>query len=174
MEVFKVYALNRIQQQRTWSRSLIFLHVAVFKVSPQARDQVVDIPVMAQTQIPMVVFPIEIPQLQYIDQVVDVCCAGPADSCEVVGDGRDPTVAARFLLDSCCMPVVCNDKCRWSMTLRSSSTAMDVLVTIHRQLRQWKCPIFSSSTESWTDQLCNRTWYSTFSNGGLCGDEWGF
>ena len=27
------------------------------------------------------------------------CCAGPADSCEVVGDGRDPTVAARFLLD---------------------------------------------------------------------------
>ena len=57
LEVFKVYALNRIQQQRTWSRSLIFLHVAVFKVSPQARDQVVDIPVMAQTQIPMVVFP---------------------------------------------------------------------------------------------------------------------
>ena len=37
--------------------------------------------------------------LQYIDKVVDVCCAGPASSCEVVGDGRDPTVAARFLLD---------------------------------------------------------------------------
>ena len=35
MEIFKVYALDRIQQQRTWSRSLIFLLVAVFKVSPQ-------------------------------------------------------------------------------------------------------------------------------------------
>ena len=33
--VFKVYALDRIQQQRTWSRSLIFQLVAVFKVSPR-------------------------------------------------------------------------------------------------------------------------------------------
>ena len=40
--------------QRTWSRSLIFQLVAVFKVSPQARDQVVDIPVVAQMQIPLV------------------------------------------------------------------------------------------------------------------------
>ena len=28
---------------------------------------------------------------------------------------------------SCCMPVVCNDRCRWSMTWRSSSTVVDVL-----------------------------------------------
>ena len=67
-EVFKVYALDRIQQLRTWSRSLIFLHVAVFKVSPHARDQVVDIPVVVLTQIPMVRF----------------TCAGPASSWETV------------------------------------------------------------------------------------------
>ena len=48
---------------------------------------------------------IEILQLQYIDQVVDVCCAGPASSCAVLGDSRDPTIAARFILDSCCMPL---------------------------------------------------------------------
>ena len=53
MEVFKVYALDRIQQQRTWSRSLTFQFVPVFEVSPQARDQVVDIPVVAQMQIPL-------------------------------------------------------------------------------------------------------------------------
>ena len=65
------YPLNRIQQQRTWSRSLIFLHMAVFKVSLQVRDQVVDIPVVVQTQIPMVRFTIEILQSQYVDQVVE-------------------------------------------------------------------------------------------------------
>ena len=36
--------------------------------------------------------------LQYIDKVIDVCCAGPANSCAVVGDSRDPTVAARRML----------------------------------------------------------------------------
>ena len=35
----------------------------------------------------------------------------------------------------------------WSMTWRSSSTAMDVHVTMQRRLRQWKRPIFSSSLE---------------------------
>ena len=42
--------------------------------------------------------------------------------------GRDPTVAARFILDSCCMPVVCNHRCPWSMTSRSSSTVVNVPV----------------------------------------------
>ena len=46
--------------------------------------------------------------------MVDVCCAGPASSCEVVGDSRDPTVAARFLLDK--------------LLQRSSSTVVTVLV----------------------------------------------
>ena len=55
VEVFKVYyAMDKIQQQWTWSRSLIFQLVAVFTVSPQARDQVADIPVVAQMQIPLV------------------------------------------------------------------------------------------------------------------------
>ena len=46
---------------------------------------VVDTPVMAQMRIPMV---LEILQLQYIDKMVDVCCAGPASS----GSGREETV----------------------------------------------------------------------------------
>ena len=44
---------------------------------------VVDTPVMAQMRIPTV---FEILQLQYIDKMVDVCCAGPASS------GREETV----------------------------------------------------------------------------------
>ena len=64
---------------------------------------------------------IVIPHLQYIDKVVDVCCAG-------VGDGRDLTVA-------------------WSISWRSSSTVMDVPMIMQRRLRQWKCTIFSSSPE---------------------------
>ena len=39
-------------------------------------------PVMAQMRIPMV---LEILQLQYIDKMVDLCCAGPASS----GSGRE-------------------------------------------------------------------------------------
>ena len=42
----------------------------------------------------------------YIDKVIDAFCAGPAGSCAVVGDSRDPTVAACINLDCCCMPVV--------------------------------------------------------------------
>ena len=41
-------------------------------------DTVVDTPVVAQMQIPVVRLTTEILQLQYIDKVVDVCCAGPA------------------------------------------------------------------------------------------------
>ena len=45
-------------------------------VSPQLQSiVVVDISVMAHWQIPMVV---EFLQLQYIDMVIDVCCAAPA------------------------------------------------------------------------------------------------
>ena len=46
---------------------------------------VVDISVMAHRQIPMVV---EFLQLQYIDKMFDVRCAGPASS----GSGRENTV----------------------------------------------------------------------------------
>ena len=44
-------------------------------------------PVVAQMQFPIVLCTTEILQLQYIDKVVDVCCAG------------------------CCMPVVFNNRC---------------------------------------------------------------
>ena len=163
-EVFKVHALDRIQQQRTWSRSLIFKLAEVFQIFSQARDQVVDIPVMAQTQVPMVRFTIEILQL------VDVCCAGPASSCAVVGDSRDPTVAALFILDSCCMPVVCNDKCPWSMTSRSSSTVMDVPAICSDGCTVAVPPIqFIARVRG--QSVVQRGWYSTFSSGGYGGDE---
>ena len=71
---------------------------------------------------PWSVFP-EILQLQYIDKVIDVCCAGPWCAF-IVGDSRDPTVAARFssgqVVD---IPVVFNDRLgvkvltRWSISL---------------------------------------------------------
>ena len=71
--------------------------------------KVVDISGVAQTHFPWSVFP-EIPQLQYIDKVIDVCCAGPWCAF-IVGDRRDPTVAARFssgqVVD---IPVVFNDR----------------------------------------------------------------
>ena len=149
---------------------MIFLHVAVFKISPQARDQVVDIPVVVQTQIPMVRFTKEILQLQYIDQVVHVCCAGPASSCPVVGNSRDHSCSP-FLLDSCCMPVVCNDRCPWSLTSRSSPTVVDVLVITQRRLYSGSASDSVHRQSPWTVQLCNRAWYSTFSNGGFGGDE---
>ena len=54
--------------------------------SPQLQSiVVVDISVMAHRQIPMVV---EFLQLQYIDKMFDVRCAGPASS----GSGRENTV----------------------------------------------------------------------------------
>ena len=79
----------------------------------------------------------EIPQLQYIDKVVVVCCAGPTVRALSVGDSRDPTVAARFLPDQVVdMPVVFKDRCWVSKcrTLRRSSSCstfdkvVDVLV----------------------------------------------
>ena len=97
--------------------------------------QVVDISVVAQTQIPMVRFTTEILQMQYIDKVIDVCCAGLrcALSVETV---EIPQLQARFFLDHVVdMPVVFNDRCwcrsaqncdgpavaahlpRWSMSL---------------------------------------------------------
>ena len=45
---------------------------------------------------PMVPFTIEVLQLQYIDKVVDVCCACPTvPGCSCREDSRAPTVAPR-------------------------------------------------------------------------------
>ena len=41
---------------------------------------------------------------------VKVACLAVLE-CRRGGDSRAPTVAARRILDSCCMPVVCNDRC---------------------------------------------------------------
>ena len=45
-----------------------------------------------------------------------------------MGDGRDPTVAARFLLDKLLLDRCLQQQCPWSMTRRSSSTVVDVPV----------------------------------------------
>ena len=47
-----------------------------------------------------------------LSHVLYVKVAGPAVlECRRGGGSRAPTVAARRILDSCCMPVVCNDRC---------------------------------------------------------------
>ena len=84
---------------------------------------VVDISVMAHRQIPMVV---EFLQLQYIDKMFDVRCAGPASS----GSGRENTVEFPQLQPvswtwSFHTPVVYNDSCPWSVSSCSSLTLVD-------------------------------------------------
>ena len=76
-----------------------------------------------------------------------VCCAGPAMRAQSWETAELPQLQLVELWTGCCMPVVCNDKRRWSMTWRSSSTALVVPVIMQRRLRQWTCSIFSSSPE---------------------------
>ena len=86
-------------------------------------------------------------QLQYIDKVVDVYCAGPAVlECTRGGDSRLLHLVEFF------GPGRRHARCvqrqmPWSMTWRSSSTDMDVPVIMQRRLRQWKFPVVSSSPE---------------------------
>ena len=104
--------------------------------------------------------PIEILQLQYIDKVIDVFfCAGPAGSCAVVGDSRDPTLAARLILDSCCMSV------DFAQFIDGCERPCDHAATVV----QWQCLRFCSSPRVVDIQLCNREWYSTI--GGYGGDD---
>ena len=74
---------------------------------------------------------IEIPQLQFIDQVFDVLVAQVqqirAKSWESV---EIPQLQFVFSWTGCCSPVACNNKCPWSMTPCSSSTVVDVPVII--------------------------------------------
>ena len=48
--------------------------------------------------VPMVLLAMEIPQLQFIDKVFDVCCADPAKVVRCCGRQSRPTVAARRIL----------------------------------------------------------------------------
>ena len=70
-------------------------------------------PVVTQRLVSKVLLTVEIPQLQHIDRVVDFYCAGSAVlECRRGGDSRAPTVALVDLRTGCCMPGVCNDRCR--------------------------------------------------------------
>ena len=136
------------------------------------RGDVVDTPVVAQMQIPLVQITTAILQLQYIDKVVNVCCAGPAVlECRRGGDSRAPTVAARWTLDR-----LLHARCvqrqvpcgrwrgavhRWLWT--SLWSCSDVL------FRQWKCHRFSSSPESVDIPVRNRGGHSAFSRAAMKG-----
>ena len=85
-------------------------------------DKVVDTPAVAQMQFPMVLF-------YHRDSPVAVHCEG----------GR--RVLCRLLHARCVQ-----QQMPWWRTWRSSSTVMDVPLIMQRRLRQWKCPMFSSSS----------------------------
>ena len=125
---------------------------------------------------------IEILHMQYIDKVIDVCCAGPRCALSV-GDSRDPTVAARFLSDQVVdIPVVSTTgagiEVQKTVTVpqlqhirqggrhpcwRSSSTSYGRPVIMQRrQVSCWRCLRFCSSPELVYIQLCSRDWYSTW------------
>ena len=51
--------------------------------------------------------------MQYIDKVVDFFCAGPAClACRRGETAELPQLQLVELKTGCCMPVVCNDRCR--------------------------------------------------------------
>ena len=107
--------------------------------------EVVDFPVMTQMTFSLVSADLEISQLHSVDQVFDVLVAQVLQIVRSRGYCRQ---------DSCCMPVVCNDMWLWSITLQfidSCERPCDHTATVV----QWQSLRFSSSSESWTDQLCN-------------------
>ena len=141
----------------------------------QFLDQVV-VPVIAQCQVRSVCcmsstslswrrcrfqwFSTEIPQLQHIDKVIDVCCAGPADSLLSVRRQSRSHSCSPFLLDqgplcsttgagcrsaeNCDGPAVAAHSTRLSMSLLAQFidkfwTSCDLAATFV----QWKCLRFS-------------------------------
>ena len=76
---------------------------AVFRGGPavavhQGRRQ---FPVVVQRPIPMVLVTMGIPQLQFIDKVIDVCCAGPGDSGAAVRrQSRSHSCSSSYSLDN--------------------------------------------------------------------------
>ena len=111
--------------------------------SPQLQSIIVfDISVMAHRQIPMVV---EFLQLQYIDKMFDVRCAGPASS----GSGRENTVEFPQLQPvswtwSFTRPLCATTVAQWSMSSCSSSTWVDVAVMLQR-------PVPAVGLNSWNE-----------------------
>ena len=95
----------------------------------------------------------EIPLLQFIDQVLVVLVVQVqqirAKSWETV---EIPQLQLVFSWTSCCLPVVCNNKCPWSMVqfIDGCERPCDYAL-------QWKCPRFRSSRTWWTFQLATET-----------------
>ena len=99
---------------------------------------------------------IEIPQLQYIDQVVDVLVAQVqqirALSWETVEIPQ--LLLVTFWTRSLTCPLCATTGAVWSMFWRSSSTRYGRPCD---HAWQWKCPRFSSSRNWWTFQLATET-----------------
>ena len=76
---------------------------------------------------------IEILQLQFIDKVFDVCCAGPAGSSGAVGEETveipQLQLAAAWTLSLTC-PSLCND--RW-LVVQSSENCEGPAVAVHER-----------------------------------------
>ena len=135
---------------------------------------------------------IDIVQLQFIDKVFDVCCAGPASSGAVCDETVELPQLQPVEHGHCrCMPVVCNDRCLVVQEcgklrrLRSCSTSdnvVDVPVgAVHRRFGRpfghaatvatVEVPQIQLSPESVDIPVRNRDGYSTLSSGGYGGDE---
>ena len=99
--------------------------------------------VWRRRRFPWSVFP-EILQLQYIDKVIDVCCAGPRCALSV-GDSRVPTVAARFFSDQVVdIPVV-------STTVVGVDVQKTVTVPQLQHIRQGgRYPCYAVIGTTWT------------------------
>ena len=137
----------------TWVQFLdqVDMPVIVQRQVCSLRGDVVD----AQMQIPMVCFTTEILQLQYIDKVVVVCCAGPAVRAQLWETVEIPQLQPVSSLDkvqsaeNCEGPAVAAHLTRWLMTLLPQfNDGSHVPVIMQRRLRRWQCLRFRSSPES--------------------------
>ena len=79
--------------------------------SPQLQSiMVVDIPVMAQLQIPLGLLPLRFPSCSTLIRCSMSLLRRSSKFVRCRGRQSRPHYCSSFLLDSCCMTVVCNDR----------------------------------------------------------------
>ena len=128
------------------------------------RVEVVDISVVSQMQIllvPLVQKFIEILQLQYVDNVLDVWFAGPAVFGAVVEEtAKLPQLRRLHGHWRCTCPSLCNDRCRVVQTSENcEGPAVAVLFNVvDVPVVQVDILASSSWTRSLTCPLCQRQW----------------
>ena len=134
--------------------------------------QVVDIPVMAQLQDLLVCLPLRLSSCSTLTVSSMSLLRRSSRFVRCRGKQSRSHSCSSFLLDKLLLARCVQRQVPMSITLQfidSCERPCDHTATVV----QWQSLRFSSSPESWTDQLCNRAWYLTFSKGGLW-REWGF